>query len=279
MVWDSERVIVTGTSYSDDFPLTPAAYDTSLTGGSDAFVSIVHLPGTLEYSTLLGGSGADEAKGVAVANNSIVVLGNLTTSYDFPVTPGAYDTLINNDGQPSQTSDLFLVRMDRSLSTVLYGTFFGGWGNDEGNTAYFVHPDTVWFGGRTSSGDLPTTPNAIQPLPGGIGDGWFACFALPPVDTTFVTTSPFLPSEFTFSVYPNPFNPTATLLFTLSQSSVVDLHIYNLLGQEVYAAGLGRLSAGEHRHVFDASDLPSGVYFAGLSAGGMTKTRKLIVLK
>ncbi|MDD5088202.1 MAG: T9SS type A sorting domain-containing protein [bacterium] len=278
-VVDSERIVLTGYTYSENFPVTPEAWKTSLTGITDAFVSIIHLPDTLEYSTLLGGTASDHANGVVADNSSVVVLGNLTSSHDFPVTPDAFDRLLNSDGQPSEATDLFIVRMDRTLSHVLYGSFFGGWGNDEGFTACFQHPDTVWFGGRTWSGDLPVTPNAVQQEGMGIGDGWFACFALPPMDTTFVTPTPFLPSEFAFSVYPNPFNPTIVFSFTLPQPSSVKLRVFNLLGQVVYAADLGRLSSGEHRHVFNGRDLPSGLHFARVEAAGMVKTKKVVLLR
>ncbi|MDD5089137.1 MAG: T9SS type A sorting domain-containing protein [bacterium] len=278
-VVDSERIVLTGYTYSEDFPVTPGAWDTSLTGITDAFVTIVHLPDTLEYSTLLGGSEADDANGVAVDNGSITVLGNLTNSPDFPVTPGAYDTVLNGNGQPGNSADIFIVRMDRTLSHVLYGTFWGGAGSDEGYRAYFVDPDTVWFGGRTWSGDLPVTPNAVQQEAMGIGDGWFACFALPPMDTTFITPTPFVPSEFAFSVYPNPFNPTTVFSFTLPQPSSVKLRVFNLLGQVVYTTDLGRLSSGEHHHSFNGRDLPSGLYFARAEAAGMVKTKKVVLLR
>ncbi|MFZ5433619.1 MAG: T9SS type A sorting domain-containing protein, partial [Calditrichota bacterium] len=87
------------------------------------------------------------------------------------------------------------------------------------------------------------------------------------------------PSSFSLSTYPNPFNATTTLSFSLSHSSPVSLTIFNLLGQAVYQTDLGMLNAGEHRHLFDASELPSGVYLARVQAGGQSQIRKMALLK
>ncbi len=79
--------------------------------------------------------------------------------------------------------------------------------------------------------------------------------------------------------YPNPFNSTTTLSFSLSHTSPVSLTVFNLLGQAVYQADLGRLNAGEHRHLFDARDLPSGVYLVRVQVGDLSQMRKMVLLK
>ncbi len=79
--------------------------------------------------------------------------------------------------------------------------------------------------------------------------------------------------------YPNPFNATTTLSFSLLQSSPVSLTVFNVLGQAVYQADLGMLNVGKHRHIFDASELPSGVYLARVQAGEQSQMRKMVLLK
>ncbi|MFZ5433925.1 MAG: T9SS type A sorting domain-containing protein [Calditrichota bacterium] len=79
--------------------------------------------------------------------------------------------------------------------------------------------------------------------------------------------------------YPNPFNAATTLSFSLSHTSPVSLSVFNLLGQAVYRAELGMLNAGLHRQVFDASELPSGVYLARVQAGEQSQMRKMVLLK
>ncbi|MFZ5434010.1 MAG: T9SS type A sorting domain-containing protein [Calditrichota bacterium] len=87
------------------------------------------------------------------------------------------------------------------------------------------------------------------------------------------------PASFNLSAYPNPFNATTTLSFSLPHTSLVSLTVFNLLGQAVNQADLGMLNAGEHRHFFDASELPSGVYLARVQAGERSQMRKMVLLR
>ena len=88
------------------------------------------------------------------------------------------------------------------------------------------------------------------------------------------------PVRFSLSVFPNPFNPSATVEFSLPVESLVTLHVYDLLGREV-----ARLFDGERRQaglssvVFDASVLSSGVYLCRLDAGPYTTTTKIFLVK
>lgn len=79
--------------------------------------------------------------------------------------------------------------------------------------------------------------------------------------------------------YPNPFNPATVIRYTLPQKSHVSLGIYNLLGEQVGTLVKGEENSGTYSVSFDASKLPSGVYFYRLQAGSFTETRKLIVLR
>ena len=87
--------------------------------------------------------------------------------------------------------------------------------------------------------------------------------------------------------YPNPFNPSTTIQYQIPNDAVVDIRVYNLLGQEVRSLVKGFQSAGYYRVVFDASTLPSGVYFYRLNArsvsggkvGVFQETKKLVLLK
>jgi hypothetical protein len=79
--------------------------------------------------------------------------------------------------------------------------------------------------------------------------------------------------------YPNPFNPSTNISFVLPSASVVQLKVYNLLGQEVASLVDGRLNSGNHSVNFDASKLSSGVYIYRLSSGGISYSRKMILVK
>ena len=79
--------------------------------------------------------------------------------------------------------------------------------------------------------------------------------------------------------YPNPFNPTTNIEFSVPQPSDVKLVIYNQLGQTVATLVNERLSAGSYSVDWNASGLPSGVYFYRISADNFTQTRKLLLTK
>ncbi len=79
--------------------------------------------------------------------------------------------------------------------------------------------------------------------------------------------------------YPNPFNPATTITYDLPVRSNVKLVVYNILGQEVAVLVNGEQEAGRYNVRFDASGLPSGVYFYKLEAGRYTEVRKMILVK
>jgi hypothetical protein len=86
------------------------------------------------------------------------------------------------------------------------------------------------------------------------------------------------PSSFILSAYPNPFNGTTTLSYTLAKSSPIELTIYNTLGQSVLTKQLGQQPAGEHKVSVDLPQ-PSGVYFAKLSSREQNTTAKLLLMR
>ena len=79
--------------------------------------------------------------------------------------------------------------------------------------------------------------------------------------------------------YPNPFNPTTMLDFSLARAGEVQLAVYNVLGEQVATLAQGQMTAGQHQIAFNASALASGVYFARLSAFGETAEQKMLLIK
>ncbi len=88
-----------------------------------------------------------------------------------------------------------------------------------------------------------------------------------------------LPVEYSFSAYPNPFNPATTLSFSVAAPGEVRLQLFNLEGQHVRTLVDGRYEMGTYQVPLDARDLPSGVYFSRFSAGTFVKTEKLVLMK
>jgi len=79
--------------------------------------------------------------------------------------------------------------------------------------------------------------------------------------------------------YPNPFNPSTNLQYAISSRQFVTLKIYDLLGREVATLVNEEKPAGEYEVEFNATNLPSGIYFYQLKAGNFIETRKMILLK
>jgi len=85
--------------------------------------------------------------------------------------------------------------------------------------------------------------------------------------------------EFKSSNYPNPFNPSTVISYTIPQSSLVMVKIYNSLGQEIKTLVNEFKQFGNYQTTFDASNLPSGMYFYRITAGNYSETKKIILVK
>jgi hypothetical protein len=82
-----------------------------------------------------------------------------------------------------------------------------------------------------------------------------------------------------YNNYPNPFNPTTNIEFSIPKSELVTLKVYNILGEEVATLVSANLPAGKHKYEWDASDMVSGVYFCRLRAENFMQTRKILLLR
>lgn len=86
----------------------------------------------------------------------------------------------------------------------------------------------------------------------------------------------------TFSLeqnYPNPFNPVTKIKFTLASNEYTTLKVYDIIGKEISTLVNNQMEKGHYEINFDASNLPSGVYFYTLNAGGYKETRKMILMR
>jgi len=167
---DDAGAYVTGRTISSDYPTTPGAFDQTNNGFGDAFVTKLNESGSrLDYSTFLGGSNADEGRGIAVDEDGRASLTGRTFSPDYPTTDDAFDRT-NNAG------DAFVTELNESGSRLLYSTFLGGSNLDEGNGIDIEEDDgddgDLYVTGRTFSPDYPTTPGAFDQSPNGFSDAF-----------------------------------------------------------------------------------------------------------
>ncbi len=88
-----------------------------------------------------------------------------------------------------------------------------------------------------------------------------------------------VPTEFSLSSYPNPFNPVTTIQFSLKAPGEVTLSIFNMEGQGVRDLARNYYDAGNYTVRFDAGELPSGIYFARLDVEQFSIAKKMVLLK
>jgi hypothetical protein len=87
------------------------------------------------------------------------------------------------------------------------------------------------------------------------------------------------PEKFSVLNYPNPFNPSTIINFTLPINSNVRITIYNCIGQEILELVNGNYVAGSHSVLFDAKNFSSGIYFYRMEAKNFVETKKMLLLK
>ena len=89
-----------------------------------------------------------------------------------------------------------------------------------------------------------------------------------------------VPDEFTlYQNYPNPFNPDTKIKYYVPQSSRVQITVYDILSNKIAMLVNEEKPAGSYEIKFDASGLPSGVYFYQLKVDKFIKTNKMILLR
>lgn len=145
-------VYVTGQTNSANFPTTVTAFDTSINGDYDAFIT--KITGTsLGYSTFIGGIAGDEGNSIDVNSDGDAFITGYTFSPDYPKTiPGNIKGI----------KDVILTRLDKSGSFLNYSRFIGGALEDEGTSIIINSKDQAFIAGTTTSFDFPSVSNGIN---------------------------------------------------------------------------------------------------------------------
>jgi hypothetical protein len=162
---------VTGLT-SGSFPTLADDYQTTYGGGEyDALVTKLNPSGSSTViSTYLGGAGDERGRGIAVDVDGNILVTGITTG-SFPTTPGAFQTTFGGGA-----GDAFVTKLHRDGGFLLYSTYFGAAGNDEG---FGIAADTggnAYVTGMTS-GSFPTTAGSYQQIFGGVTDAFIGKFS------------------------------------------------------------------------------------------------------
>ena len=175
------------------------------------------------------------------------------------------------------------------------------WGNTayEGSNIYLVNEDSfhVFYSniedGWPGEGNIDADPLFCDPE----GDDFYLAENSPCVGTGFnganigafgigcdsvgIYDEPYLiPELFSLSPnYPNPFNASTTIKYTLPEPADITIDIYNLLGRKVETLIDGFQPAGAHSVIWQAEGFSSGIYFYKLTAGDYSQTQRMMLLK
>ncbi|MBI3193553.1 MAG: SBBP repeat-containing protein [Ignavibacteriae bacterium] len=172
----NNHAVITGDTRSANFPTTLNAYDRLHSGVRDIFISKIDDSGNIEYSTFLGGTSDERGRAISLDSDGNVYVSGWTTSIDFPHTTGAYDE--NHNG----SMDVFISKLNSTLSTLVSSTFYGGGSDDYVNDMLVDANKNVYLCGVTLSPDLPTTPTAFSQTFSEVEDVLLAIFK-PALDT------------------------------------------------------------------------------------------------
>ena len=109
----------------------------------------------LTFSTYLGGSFNDQANSIAIDSSHNVYVAGVTSSFDFPVSPTAFQSSIGG------TFNAFVAKLTSTGATLAFSTYLGGSGSDQASALAVDSAGNVWLAGSTSSANFPLV-NAYQ---------------------------------------------------------------------------------------------------------------------
>jgi hypothetical protein len=164
------NAVVTGRTYSPDFPVTPQAFQITLKspkGQANGFVTKLNPSGSkLLFSTFLGGAGDDQARAVALDSSGHPYVVGIVHSRNFPVTIGA---LLDTAALYSKSKG-FISKLSRNADSLIYSTYVGGSrdrtyyfdSQDECNGVAVDRFDRAYITGSAATNDFPVTSGAYQ---------------------------------------------------------------------------------------------------------------------
>jgi hypothetical protein len=163
----SGNAYVTGTTMSTNFPTTAGAFQTTLAGTENAFVTKINSTGTaLVYSTYLGGNSTDVGNSIAVEGSGNAYVTGSTTSTNFPTTSGAFQTFL------SGSLAAYATKLNNTGSALIYSSYLGGSNQDYGSGIAIDGGGNAYITGGTKSANFPTTAGAFQTTFGGFQDAF-----------------------------------------------------------------------------------------------------------
>lgn len=194
----SGNVYVAGNTHSTDFPTRNALQSTCATHTSagtcsSAFLTKISPTGdSLLFSTYLGGSGGESARGLAIDATGNAYLAGVTSSLDFPVTSGAAQTKCGG----ACLQNAFIAKFSPAGDKLIYATYFGGSGTDDSADLAVDGSGNAYIAGRTTSPDFPLAASYQKSCSADATSATGACLS-----TAFVTELKADGSALAYSTY------------------------------------------------------------------------------
>ncbi len=188
------ELFILGATASWNFPMAGASYDNTFAGGppvaenglsfasgTDIYIARLSAGGNnLIASTFIGGTSTDginvgalqynygdQFRGEVIVDATNVYIASVTNSSDFPIANAAQASL-------NGPQDAVILKIDQGLSTLSWSTYFGGSGNETGNSLQRSSTGDIYMTGGTNSPSLPFSSGHDLSFNGGIGDGYIA---------------------------------------------------------------------------------------------------------
>jgi beta-propeller repeat-containing protein len=165
------NAFIAGSTSSTDFPVINH-FQSAAAGKGDAFVAKISADGShVIYATYLGGSGADEARSIAVDRSGSVYVAGQTTSINFPTHAPLQPNCAM--GAAATCVDAFVSKFSLDGSELVYSTYIGGSGHDSTAALALDETGNAYVTGSTDSSDFPVA-HALQGVNGGEMDAFVA---------------------------------------------------------------------------------------------------------
>lgn len=148
------------------------------------------------------------------------------------------------------------------------------------NSIFISRNKNVRVGYITADGIVMEVEQTDTTYTGGVANVQSIDYSEPVAITDVRPVSSGIPDEFSISAnYPNPFNPSTAIRFTVPVQEYVSLKVFDLLGREVTELVGDEMAPGIYEVVFDSKDLPSGIYIYRMTAGSFVRGMKMNVIK
>lgn len=181
----SGNIYVAGFTVSNDFPVSPSAFQRNYRHGvcgvepdtfatADVFVAKLSADGSsLVYATYFGGTGNDIAQSLAVDASGNVIVSGITNSTDFPLANALRSTFGGGSGE-CLSGDAFVAKLNAGGTALIYSTYLGGSNDDFCSSVALDASGNAYLTGWTQSSDWPTSNAQQDTFGGGARDAFIA---------------------------------------------------------------------------------------------------------